>query len=567
MDTNSIITDISFLYELSLSVGQSLDKKENCKKFLHTLMSRKNLEFGAVWINSYSIPYSENTSGYRAIFSHPHIKLKTETIPKSEFLNNCFNDTDSFSIKITDEVSRAIGFKMKESGTITFFRLQDLGFMVIYSSSNNIWSNKEQTKLKNVINKFTISIKACLFHEKSIQDLITISKTQKALEQSKIKAEEANELKSAFLSNISHEFRTPINSIVGFSNLLSDRNLSQEQEDKFIVHISDNSHKLLRMINNLLDVSKIDSNQLSLIEEDFNLNRIINDIHTRYLSKIHDKPINLNLIFPLNSENNILKADKNKFIQIFENLLDNAIKFTHQGSIEIGYYLEKNNIPIFYIRDTGVGISQDKQGNIFDLFRQVDGKSTRKFEGSGIGLTLCQKLLHLMNGEIWFDSEENIGSNFYFRLSGKGQVKMELINDNLSEDNVNPLQQITTIEYSRKTVLIAEDVKSNFNYLNSIIELTDAKVIWAKNGKDAIQICKKEDCNIDLVLMDIKMPEINGLDAIKTIKKFNKNLPIIVQTAFAMNNEREDCINAGADDFITKPIDPRTIIKVLKKYL
>ena len=566
MDTNRIITDISFLYELSLSVGQSLDKKVNCKKFLHTLMSRKNLEFGGVWLRSYNIPYSEETSGYRAIYSHPIIKLESEYVSDSEFLNSCFDNSDSFSVKLDSKICQTIGFKFKNRGVVTFFKLQELGFLVLYSSSEQTWSQIEQTKLKNVINKFSISIKACLFHEKSIHDLITISKTQNELKKAKLKAEESNELKSAFLSNISHEFRTPINSIVGFSNLLTDSDIPPSQHSEFVSHISSNSNKLLKLINNLLDVSKMDSNQLVIERENFNINQLIREIHSKYL--INDSSTNqndLSISIPDNYEELTINSDKKKFLQIFENLIDNALKFTSNGNVEFGFYMDDYKCPVFFIRDTGVGISKDTQDVVFDTFRQVEGDSKRKFEGSGLGLTLCKKLLDLMNGEIWFDSEENVGSNFYFRLSGTGRIKMDYINDNNTE--IDYFNKIKSIEYSKKNILIAEDVKSNFNYLNAIIELTDANVIWAKNGKDAIQICQNNDPKIDLVLMDIRMPEIGGLEAINQIKSTNRSIPVIVQTAFAMANEKEECLNAGANDFITKPIDPQTLMQILQQYL
>ena len=568
MDTNSLITDISFLYELSLSVGQSLDKKENCQRFLHTLMSRKNLEFGGVWIRNYSIPYSQNSSGYTVIYSHPQIKLKQSNIPDSEFLNNCFEDVESFSIPLTSMAGEAIGFKKKERGVVTFFKLHDLGFLVLYSSAKDrIWTQIEQRKLKNVIDKFAISIKACLFHEKSILDLITISKTQKELENAKKEAEESNELKSAFLSNISHEFRTPINAIMGFSNLLTNPDIDKAQHDGFVQNIVKSSSKLLKMVNNLLYVSKMNSNQLNYTLEYFNINEAINEVKSHMETQISGKPeIEFKLVLPIKSEELQIKSDRNKLIQILDNLTDNAIKFTKTGKVELGYYIDDNLVPVFYIRDTGIGISKEKQNHIFEVFRQLDYEANRKFEGSGLGLTLCKKLIHLLDGEIWFDSEENIGSNFYFRLSGSGRIKMDLLNDisPISNDN---LSAIENLQYSEKNILIAEDVKSNYNYLNAIIELTDAKVIWAKNGKDAIQICQENNPKIDLVLMDIRMPEVDGLEAIKQIKNCNSSIPVIVQTAYAMNNEREECLNAGADQFITKPIEPRKLMRILQDYL
>lgn len=570
MLTNDIIKDISFLYELSLSIGQSLDMKENCKRFLHTLMSFKNIEFGGVWIKNKHIPYSNNEIGFTAIYSHPIIKLQTDSIKNPISVNKCFESQNSFSCILTPEISKEIGFKVKEGGAITFFQLKGIGFLALYSSSERrIWNNIDQTKLKNVVDKFSISIQACISHEISIQDLVTITETKKELEKAKMEAEESEQLKSAFLSNISHEIRTPINAIVGFSNLLSDGEISSKQRYNFISHISSNSQKLLKLINNLIDVSKMESNQLAIQKEEFVLNPIITDIfkaHKTYL--LANNSLEIKLVLPNNSEQFSISSDKNKIIQVFDNLIDNAIKFTTKGIIEIGYFIENEKHPVFYIKDTGLGISLEKQDVIFDLFRQGESSSTRKFEGSGIGLTLCKKMVQLLDGEIWFDSKAEIGSNFYFKVHGSGQSNHKLLRDS-SDQFESRIEKsgIKSIEYSNRNILIAEDVKSNFNYLNAIIELTDANVIWARNGKDAIDICRSNEPHIDLVLMDLRMPEISGLDAIKKIKSFNADIPVIVQTAFTLNNEKEECLNAGADEFITKPIDPQKLIKVLQKFL
>ncbi|MDE5416623.1 response regulator [Labilibaculum sp. DW002] len=569
MQTNDLIKDISFLYELALSVGRSLDKKENCKQFLHTLMSFKNIEFGCVWIKNYNIPYSNVSSGYKAIYSHPIIKLKTVDIDDSLFLDHCFNDRPSFSCILTKEISEQIGFKVKEGGAVTFFQLQNLGFIMLYSSSEKrIWNDIDLTKLRNVVDKFSISIKACLFHEKSIQDLITITETKKLLEKAKKEAEESEKLKSAFLSNISHEIRTPINAIVGFSNLLSDKDIDAELHKGFIEHISNNSEKLLKLINNLIDVSKMETNQLAVSKNEFVLNPVIMDLFKAYTRNSNIKSdVDLRLKLPPNSENISIFSDKNKIIQILDNLIDNAMKFTANGIIEIGYFIENDIDPVFFIKDTGVGICTEKQHTIFEIFRQGENSSTRKFEGSGIGLTLCQKLVHLLDGEIWFDSKIEVGSNFYFKLHDSIKSNLQLLNHSKdSASSENDSSEVKLIDFSNRRVLIAEDVKSNFKYLNAIIELTDAEVIWAKNGADAIDICKSND-SIDLVLMDIRMPEIGGLDAIKQIKEIDSTIPVVVQTAFALNNEKEECLAAGADDFITKPIDPHKLIEILQKFL
>ncbi|WP_372751077.1 response regulator [Labilibaculum sp.] len=572
MYTQNLLKDISFLYELSLSIGQSLDKKENCKEFLHSLMSFKNIEFGAVWVQNRAIPSNKNQEGLGLIYSHPIVKLQKTTISNPNFIEEYFGGKNtSFSCILTEKISEEIGLKAEKGGVITFFLLEDIGLLALYSSfKKQIWTNIDQTKLKNVMSKFSVSLKACISHETSVEDLITIKETKNQLEKAKKVAGESELLKSAFLSNISHEIRTPINAIVGFSNLLSDSDISITERKNFINNISNNSQKLLKLINNLIDLSKMETNQLSIQKDTFVINPIITDIFKIHKANANKADLDFRLTLPDNSDTFKIYSDKNKIIQILNNLIDNAIKFTSKGTIEIGYFIENQTTAIFYIKDTGVGISPEKEDSVFDLFIQGESSSTRKFEGSGIGLTLCKKIVELLDGEIWFDTKENIGSNFYFKVHNTGQSNLKLLRDTSNRNEYKIRidgSGIESIDYCGRTILIAEDVKSNFNYLNAIIELTHANVIWARNGKDAIDICKKNDPKIDLVLMDMKMPVVGGLDAIIQIKSYNKTLPVIVQTAFTLNNEKEECFNVGADEFITKPIDPHKLIEILQKFL
>ncbi|RUT79799.1 hybrid sensor histidine kinase/response regulator [Ancylomarina longa] len=567
MDINNTIKDISILYKLSLSIGQSLDLDENCNNFLRTLMSQKKIDFSGMWIQNSCLPYCDITTGYKLVYSYPQKNVNDKYIPESLFLENCFNDSSSFSKKLTSDVSKIINFS-KEDGAITFYQLADIGFLVLYSSKDAIWTQKEQTQLISVIKKFAISVKACLFNQKSIEDLIIISTTKNELEKAKKEAKQSDKLKSAFLSNISHEIRTPINAIVGFSNLLNDKDINEKKHEEFINLIGKNSRKLLKQVNNLIDVSKIDSNQMPINKECFYVNSAIHDLDLKY-RKFQDLNDNITLkaIIPDGCEQLNISTDRSKLLQIFENLLDNAYKFTKSGCVEFGYYLENSQTPVFYIKDTGVGIPSSMKDEVFNIFRQGQNSSTRNFEGTGIGLALCKRFIDLLDGEIWFHSKEGTGSNFYFRLSGSGQTRLKFLeNSKPTEVENESYLKAVSLNYTSRKILIAEDVKSNFNYLNAIIEMTDADVIWAKNGSEAISICQKEE-QIDLILMDIRMPEIGGLEAIKRIKQINKNTPVIVQTAFSFNNEKEECLLAGANEFITKPIDPQTLIKILKKYL
>ena len=376
------------------------------------------------------------------------------------------------------------------------------------------------------------------------------------------KAEKSDKLKSAFLANMSHEIRTPMNSIIGFSDLLSTVE-SDKKRKEFVELIKKNGSNLMMIINDILDISKIEAGLVTVNKTKFNINDELKYLYDSFSShaKILSGFVKLKFNPGLDDKNAVINSDKTKFIQIMTNLINNALKFTDEGFVEFGYSvnLKKGKAVVkFYVKDSGIGISRKDIDIIFDRFRQVDIDDTSALGGTGLGLAICKGFVDALGGEIGVDSEKGKGSVFYFTLPF--QTSSE------AESKEVELFSLKDVNWSDKTILIVEDNVSNYKLLEAYLSFTDAFVLRAANGKMAVKMCKKIN-NIDLVLMDIKMPEMNGIEATKQIRKIRKDLPIIAQTAYAMDSDKEDCLNAGCNDYFIKPISRNKFISVLSKFL
>jgi PAS domain S-box-containing protein len=395
----------------------------------------------------------------------------------------------------------------------------------------------------------------------SIARDITSSKFyEKELIKAKEKAEEGDRLKSAFLSNMSHEIRTPMNGILGFSKMLEE-NLLVEKRKQYINYLHSSVNQLLIIINDIIDFSKIEASQLRLNINDLDLNKLIDDLYDQFESeRLVQGKNNLVLSFSkgLDYPDCHIEGDDLRIRQVLSNLLSNAIKFTHKGTIEFGYKLINKDRLNVYVKDTGVGISKNKQNIVFEKFRQEDESFTRQYGGTGLGLAISKGLVVLMGGEIGVKSKKNKGSLFYFTMPYKraGQISKEVTIINTDEK----------YDWSDKTILIIEDDRMGYEFLKEIMEPTKVKILIAENGLKAIDLVKSNP-DIDLILMDLRIPKMDGYTATSEIKKIYPKLPIIAQTANALPEDKIRAEEAGCDDFITKPIDRREFLLKVNRYI
>jgi len=396
-----------------------------------------------------------------------------------------------------------------------------------------------------------------------VKDITLRKEVEENLRIAKQRAEDSDRLKSAFLANMSHEIRTPMNAIIGFTDLLRRPDISDDKRKQFINIIHKNNNILLKLIDDLLDISKIESGQLNISEEIFNPDEIMIELTDLYLKERVSKEkllVDIKLDIDESYKGKFkLTTDKFRLRQVLSNLLSNALKFTDTGVIEFGYKPTDDDKLIFFVTDTGIGIPKEKLDVIFDRFHQADNSLTRKYGGTGLGLAISKGLMEVLGGKISVTSTPGQGSTFF----------VEIPNVIIEGEKIDlPIKQITNKEYnwSDKLMLIVEDEDSNIVLLKEALVQTSVKILWARDGKPAVDICRSNG-NIDLVLMDIQMPEMNGYEATQKIKEFRKDLPIIAQTAYAMENEREKSIDAGCKDYITKPLNIKELLTIINKYI
>lgn len=397
------------------------------------------------------------------------------------------------------------------------------------------------------------------------RDITDRKRIEKSLIIAKEKAEESDRLKSAFLSNMSHEIRTPMNAILGFSSLLSDPGATEAEKEEYIDIIKERGNDLMRIISDIIDVAKIESGQLKINIKDCKVNRLIGDIHTVFTQikqKQEKHQVELKTSLQVSDPEFTILTDPQRLRQVITNLVENALKFTEQGEIEFGYTIKEDSgigkSIEFFIKDTGIGIPEEMHTVIFERFRQVDDSHTRKYGGTGLGLTICKNLTHLMGGELRLESEVKKGTKFTITLP------MWTISST-AEEPVKEQTKSTGRDWKDKTILVAEDEESNYTFLEHVLKRTGVQLLWAQNGKDAVNLAQTE--KVDLILMDIRMPGMDGYEATAIIKKENKSIPIIAQTAYALKGEKELSIGSGCDDYISKPIDISELMALLSKYL
>lgn len=391
-----------------------------------------------------------------------------------------------------------------------------------------------------------------------LRDISSEKEIETELNRAKHMVENAERLKSAFLDNMPHEIRTPLHAITGFTSLLSDADLGNEERLEYVKFIQDSSNDILNLMDNIIEIAKLETNQIKPKKEKCYINSIIDKAHSDIVSKqnilekehlkIKVSKGNLDPLF-------MIISDPERIYQILSHILNNALKFTDEGEIEFGYYSTRDKKIEFFVKDTGIGIDPKDKELIFQKFGKSGYINTNKNRGSGLGLTLSKKLVEILNGTIWLESEQGVGSTFKFQLPIEGDQKISITKPSITGG----------INWASKTILIAEDTESNYFFIEAFLERTKVNILWAKDGVEAVDMFRKNDIN--LVLMDIMMPEKDGYDATREIKAIDPKVPVIAQTALALPDDEEKCYNAGCDFVLVKPINSEDLVATIKRFI
>ncbi len=408
------------------------------------------------------------------------------------------------------------------------------------------------------ISNYVITIEDISDRKKMIADLMDARK----------KAEESDRLKSSFLANMSHEIRTPMNAIVGFSEMLSEPELTAEERNKFSVIIQSRSDDLMHIINDLLEISRIESGNVKVTRTRIMINEILGELDAVFRKRLQQsRNASLSLVVEklLPDHLSFILTDGYILKQVFSNLIENSIKYTGSGWIKFGYLQPENGSITFFVSDTGIGISPDNQEIIFEHFRQADIENPHQYSGTGLGLAICKGSLALVQGKIWVESEPGKGSTFYFSLPFQQQTLLS-VSPPLPPYGSDTTPQGSQYYWSGKKVLIVEDEPTNMEYLRLVLRKTQISIIPAPSGT-VLRSLYENLQQFDLVLLDVRLPDTSGWELAREIKSIRPELPVIAQTAFAMSSDLQKSLAAGCDNFISKPINKTTLLNMMDGYL
>lgn len=515
-----ILMDICSLKEVEIDLVSQKNKSEQL--FLNSPVANAQLDVDGNILNV--------NASFEHIFGHQKTEIIGENLDNLIVPEEFKTEARNFYLDIINGIAtNEVSIRKRKEGSVIYVSIAGVP----------IKTNKD------VIGVFMMFV-----------DLTKQKLAEEALIKARDKAEESDRLKTAFLHNISHEIRTPMNAIIGFSSLLLETEGSPETTRSFIETIVKSSNNLLAIISDIVEISNIEAGTIKISKSEIDLNATIKSIYDIFFLKAKEK--NKSLIFKKTLPDVPVKiiTDSTKVNQVLSNLLSNAFKFTESGQIELGYSRKNDNIE-FFVSDTGIGLSEKDQEKIFERFYQVDYSESRQYEGTGLGLSISKAFVELLGGKIWFTSEPGKGSTFYFTIPFADTFAKEK-----PSDRTEKMEDIK-IAFGKK-ILIAEDIESNYALICFFLSEFNAETQRAANGKEAVDYYKSHP-DIDLILMDIKMPVMDGYTAAKIIREINPSIPIIAQTAYA--DDRIKVLESGCNGFISKPFDRNQLLSVIKEYL
>ncbi len=492
----------------------------------------------------------------------PNTKKRFDIIP-DHFVGECLcglaalNKTPVYSLNIMED-NRCTMPECKLSNIVSFTaiplisRNEVIGVIGLGSDSKYDFESRIEF-IETLSSQVSVALDNAKLYESLSLELIERKKMEADLLIAKNKAEESDRLKSAFLANTSHEIRTPMNGILGFASLLKTPELDIGKHTRYVKIIEKSGKRMLNIINDIIDISKVEAGQIDVKTSSFFLNELIEDLHLFFTKETNDAGLKLSTILGLNNADSNIVTDKEKLYAILTNLIKNSIKYTNTGSIEFGYLLVGDKLE-FFVSDTGIGIPKERQQSVFERFVQADIEDKKTVEGSGLGLAITKAYVELLDGSIWLESEEGNGTKVIFSILYK---KVTTVHDS-RKNNLKPEIK------SKFNILIAEDEEISKDLFLILLADISKKVLHAKTGVETIELCKTNP-DLDIILMDIKMPIMDGYTAAKEIRKFNKKIVIIAQTAYARPNEKDIAIKSGCNDYITKPINKIELLTKIKE--
>ena len=500
-----------------------------------------------------------------------HEKISLNSLP---FIMLIFNKGSSYFQKVNSAASKLLGYTEEE------FKNMTLADVVEGEEYNSIEEIHQILLMQNELSFDTtfktrsgqiipFEIEAFLYGEdKGNEKIVLAGKSitrikilEDEIDRLKNRVKESIKLKTEFINNVSHEIRTPMNGIIGFADLLKNPGITPETRNKYIEIINQSAMQLLGIVDNIIDISSLEKKEQTLNRENVNINTLLERIFREHRHLVGKESIDFKIELPPDNKEITVFTDRDKLYTILNNLVDNAIKFTSEGSITFGRTLEEGSIS-FYVTDTGIGIAPDNREVIFESFSQEDKRYSRQYGGLGVGLTIAKKYAELLGGKISFTSKKGKGSTFICSIPyNSGESLTE-------ETGYKPDSDVKDKVMAGKIVLIVEDEGINLLYLQALLKryAPSINILKAKNGREAVDTVLEKE-KINLILMDLKMPVMDGFEALEKIKRIKPDLPVVAQSAYSSRDDIVHAKESGCADYITKPIQEKKLFEILDKYL